>query len=107
MDIKKDGRTIFDNFDPEITEGGRIWRTNHVLHRYPGPAIEYNNGRKEWWVEGVLHRLDGPAVEDGSRKLWYANGINITYEVEKWILENNISLPMNDEAKLIFKMRWG
>ena len=57
---------------------------------------------------GQRHRVDGPAVErpDGS-KVWFVYGKDITSEVEAWLNEQNLSLPLNKSSRVLFILRFG
>lgn len=55
-------------------DGRREWRSDGLLHRIDGPAIERANGSKEWWRDGLRHRDDGPAVEGVGATFW-RNGV--------------------------------
>jgi hypothetical protein len=73
------------------------------LHRLDGPAFLDIRGGKYWCQNGVLHRLDGPAVEltiEPSR--WFINGKNITPEVNAWLREQNIKLPLDPPSLTLF-----
>jgi hypothetical protein len=52
--------------------GGVEWRTDGILHRFTGPAVERRDGTREWWCDGKRHREDGPAVvhPDGWAEWW-------------------------------------
>lgn len=86
----------------EYNDGGSKWYQFGRLHRIGGPAMDCVSGYKAWWQDGRLHRLDGPAVDFSDGRLyWYINGVNITYEVTKWIREQKITLPLS-ESELSF-----
>ena len=86
----------------EYNDGGAEWYQFGRLHRIGGPAMDYASGYKAWWQNGVHHRLDGPAVEFSDGRLyWFINGKNITYEINSWIREQKITLPMS-ETELSF-----
>lgn len=63
-------------FGTTTWHNGKMYSANKKLHRYDGPAIEWNNGDKEWHINGKRHRIDGPAIEyaNGTKK-WYLFGI--------------------------------
>lgn len=83
----------------EYATGDKEWWENGVRHREDGPAIEYSSGGKLWVVNGKPHRVDGPAyVAPGNKtRMWYIEGKKLdTYEVEKWLEENDIDLSINE-----------
>lgn len=75
------------------------------FHREDGPAY-IHNGVKEWHFNGMYHRIDGPAYIIGDIKEYWINDIEITMEVEKWMKENDISYPFDEEETTLFKLRF-
>jgi hypothetical protein len=64
-----------------------IWYKNHLCHREDGPAVMY--GYK-------VPRLDE----------WWVNGVEISNEVDEWLMENDCSYPFTDEQQMMFKLRF-
>lgn len=87
--------------------GTKEWYQNDRLHREDGPSIEHKNGHKAWYQNGLPHRLDGPAViySDGYQA-WYINGKPITEEVNQWLKEQNITLPMSESELTMFILKF-
>ena len=77
------------------------------LHREDGPALIFRNGAKKWYFNGKKHRIDGPAetYPNGVRH-WYINNMNVSIEVERWLVENNIRYPFDDAEIVQFKLRF-
>lgn len=73
-------------------DGTKIWYKNGKIHRENGPALEYSNGDKRWYKHGIMHRQDGPAMinADGSEE-WYYHG----KEISKEEFIKNISLDFD------------
>lgn len=98
--------------NPEIDEyGNKCWyNSERLYHREDGPAIEYNNGTLTWCINGELHRDNGPAVMWTSGAIfWYINDIDITKEVNQWIIDNNFPHydKWDDNTKILFKLKFG
>jgi len=71
-------------------------------------TTKYPNGILLYHLNGLLHREDGPAIIHPSGKIYYfLNHNNITEEVNKWIIENNIPKDWNNSHKLLFKLTFG
>jgi hypothetical protein len=82
--------------------GLREWYQNGEYHRDDGPAFEYHDGYTAWYQRGLLHRLDGPAiVHPDKTNEWYINGNHVTMQVERWLKQQKIKLPMS-ESELSF-----
>ena len=62
---------------PTQAHDGVEWRLHGELHRFGGPAQEWNNGSQVWYEHGKMHRVGGPAVTlaDGS-KMWFEYDLN-------------------------------
>ena len=90
------------------SEGSEEWYQNDKLHRLDGPAIT-NAIYRGWWQNGNIHRLDGPAIIyiDG-KKFWYTDGLDISIDVEEWIIDFNINSweEWTDIQKLLFRMKF-
>ena len=88
---------------------GKYNRLKGIFHRTDGPAILYSNGSYEWRRNGIRHRVDGPACMFGGAlefKEWWLNGKYISdYDVEKWLLENQIDLK-TIEGQTAFVLWW-
>ena len=83
-------------------QGTEYWLQNGELHRLGGPAVVGNDGNNFWYQYGKCHRLDGPAHEmPNGNVAWYINDENVTTEVEDWLKEQKITLPMS-ESELSF-----
>ena len=54
-----------------ISEYGKKWYLNGLLHRIDGPAVEWVSGTIEWYQHGARHRLDGPAYISNTTTVWY------------------------------------
>ena len=75
------------------------------LHRDDGPAIETSIGVKAWYRHGEFHRVGGPAIEyPNGYRAWYINGKEITRDVDQWLLDQKIMLPMNESELSFFIM---
>ena len=90
-------------------DGDQFWYLNGKRHREDGPAVINANGTKAWCLNGKFHREDGPAYigADGTQ-YWYLNGKEITYEVNEWFDDYNITYDtLSDEEKwyMIFYIR--
>ena len=92
----------------EWANGDRQWWVNGQRHRIDGPSFEGVNGTKAWYVNGKCHRLDGPAIEwyGGDKEWWVDDKLLPLEEINQWIEENNLTVPFNEEAQLLFKLRW-
>ena len=83
----------------EYNNGTKYWYQNGYLHRLDGPAAEYFNGDKRWFQNGDPHRLDGPAVEYvNGPKCWYINGER--YSEQKWFE----ALTEDEKIAYLFKL---
>ena len=74
----KNGRVHRDNDLPAeiITNEGRIWSQNGLIHRDVGPAIIYADRSQHWYQNGLKHRDDGPAeIDTDGKETWYQNGL--------------------------------
>ena len=81
---------------------------NGKLHREDGPAIEYCDGAKIWYLNDKRHRLDGPAyLCYNGEKYWFINECNVTDEITKWAIDNNIDLDnLTEDDKILIKLTW-
>lgn len=77
---------------------------NHtILHNDDGgPAYITSGGTKFWYDHGKLHNEYGPAIILENNNKWFANGINITDEVNEWLVHREIFdyTKMSDEDKI-------
>jgi hypothetical protein len=92
----------------ELANGSKYWYIDGQCHRADGPAIEFADGRKVWCVDGKCHRVDGPAIEyvDGYKE-WHINGIDISNQVNLWLLSNDVPTDHNQWSvsdKLLFRL---
>ena len=87
--------------------GTKEWYQNDLLHRVDGPAIEHKNGHRAWYQNGLPHRLDGPAAiySDGGHD-WFIYGEEVTVEVNQWLKEQNIKLPMSESEQSFFILKF-
>ena len=87
--------------------GTREWTQDGLLHKEDGPAIIHADGMRIWCRRNRLHREDGPACTwpDGRRE-WWINDVNISEEVELWLMDQNITWPFDRDALLLFQLRW-
>jgi hypothetical protein len=111
---REDGPAVTESFD-----GLKKWYRNGVRHRVDGPAL-YNDNDPEteaWYFNGKYHNETGPAIvfsknamkmmeQEDIPPAWYIHGVHITDEVNQWLQENDITLPLNDEQKILFKLRF-
>jgi hypothetical protein len=86
------------------------WYHHGNLHRDNGPA-EVDKNYKIWYKNNIMHRVDGPAIENSNTKerKWaiYGNEIPDT-EVTDWLIQNgNPTIPLNDDLKIQFMLRFG
>jgi hypothetical protein len=89
-----------------ISADAHFWYIEGKLHRLDGPAIK-SNRLEEWYVNGKRHRFSGPAIiQSDGRRDWWVHDINITNEVNKWMKENNITWPFDENALMQFKLRF-
>jgi len=97
-----------------IYNDGTLWWMEHGnFHRDDGPARISSNGFAEYYVHGIRHREDGPAIQSiyghiniDPGDTWWINGKDITDDVKKWIEENNIVYPFDNETKVEFKLKF-
>jgi len=82
---------------------------NDLYHCEDGPAVIWNDGMIEYYIHGIRHRENGPAIRHSNGRVVYRlNGKIIPAEdIERWINENNISIPFNSEQQIEFIMKWG
>jgi hypothetical protein len=111
---REDGPACLWTFD-----GQESWYRNGVRHRVEGPAL-YSDSDPEteaWFFSGKYHNETGPAIVYSKKAMkmmeqedippaWYIHGVDITNEVNQWLQENDITLPLNDEQKILFKLRF-
>lgn len=94
---------------PAITRanGDQIWMVDGKLHRLDGPAI-CERGLTQWFVNGQQHRSDGPAVisTNGKYRKWYVNDQDITLDVNKWMMAQEISWPWDESTQVAFQLTW-
>jgi hypothetical protein len=96
-----DGPAFEDSF------GSGVWYQNGEYHRDDGPAFEYHNGYTAWYQRGLLHRLDGPAiVHPDKTNEWHIDGNDVTIDVEIWLQEQNIKLPMSESELSCFILKF-
>lgn len=92
----------------EYADGSKEWSQNGQFHLVDGPAIEYADGTKAWYYHDQCYRVDGPAIEYANGiKLWYVYGKDITRDVESWLNEQQLSLPLNESSQVIFILKFG
>lgn len=64
---------------------------------------------KVWFKDGAIHRTTGPAIVSENVDIWwYVNGENITDNVQKWCMKNNIcekSLTLEDIDIMLFEIQ--
>ena len=90
-----------------LGDGAKFWFQNNRRHRIDGPAIEYSDGARAWYQNGRCHRLDGPAFEDSDGShAWYIYNKDVTRDVNKWLEEQNIKLPMSESEQVFFIMKF-
>ena len=91
------GPAIIDN------NGDKVWCINGFVHNENGPAIIWADGTQHWRINNQLHRVDGPAViySDGEYE-WWANGRNVTQEVDAWMQQQNVKWPWDEETQAQF-----
>lgn len=80
---------------------------NGRYHNKNGPAYEYYDeyGKlktERYIVNNQYHRINGPAIrhrrDNGVfTRRWFINDKNYTFEVEKWLKDNNIETDELDE----------
>ena len=74
-----------------LAGGSVIYRLNHLLHRYDGPAVRYHD-IEYWFFHGRLHRDDGPAVTCLSditiRVVLASKFVILGYGDMKWFVQN-------------------
>jgi len=75
---KVSGETLYVDLDQGITKYHKD-KAMRILHRRDGPAIEWPGGFKSWYANDKRHRVDGPAYEGIGRKVWYVDGVLITF----------------------------
>ena len=92
----------------ELVGGTKKWYINDKCHRIDNPAIEWCDGAKSWYLNDKRHRLDGPAyLCYNGEKYWFINECNVTDEITKWAIHNNIDLDnLTDVDKLLIKLTW-
>ena len=80
---------------------------NGQLHREDGPAIMHHDGTKIYYIHGKKHRLEGPAIIGPKEKgEWFISNINITDEVNEWLLLTGYKVPLNKQQQAEFKLRF-
>jgi hypothetical protein len=94
---------------------GTMHRENGPSHYVPHPEVP-NYWYRRWHLNGLLHRSNGPAVVHavGSRDgidiqngLWYLHRRAIPAdEVEKWMSESGISVPLSHDEELELFLRF-
>jgi hypothetical protein len=94
----------------EMAGGTNYWYQNDLLHRLDGPAIIRAEGTNEWFQNGLRHRFDGPAIDhtQGPKSLnaWYIYNEDITDEVNAWLKEQNVKLPMTESELSMFILKF-
>lgn len=100
---------------PGGVEGIEYWKDNE-LHRTNGPAVEINIKKKwyqffhpvkriyEYYEYGVRHRYDGPAIDNGKKSEWWIKGEQ--FNITQFCLDYGFTLPLNEEAVVILKMKY-
>lgn len=121
---KDDGRIYIEYYDDKIIETfyeygegivSIIYKNkNNQYHREDGPAVIINNNGKikliEYYINNKLHRSYGPAQifynKNGTVKdeEWFHNGYNYSYEVNNWMLDNNLNYKTMNETQ--FNQMW-
>ena len=88
--------------------GDQEWWVNGQRHRTAGPAYIGADGTQEWLVNGRRHRLTGPAYigADGEQE-WWVDGERITEQVEKWMEQQGVVWPWDDQTQTQFVLTWG
>ena len=87
--------------------GTELWYEHDRLHRVDGPAITRANGEQTWMVNGEIHRLDGPAItRPWNSNEWYVNDRDITLDVNKWMMAQEISWPWDESTQVAFQLTW-
>lgn len=71
--------------------GATCYYLGDDLHRPDGPAVIWPDNYNIWALHGKFHRLDGPAVVYSfGKEEWWIDGENITGDLIKWMIENEI-----------------
>lgn len=105
------------NYDHNGNKSYDSWWNENKLHREVDPALTvYREGkifREEWFYDDKRHNINGPALIqydlDGviQETFWYIENVKYdSKEINKWLIDNNITWPFNKDIQVLFKLRF-